>query len=218
MPSISCEQHFDAWTQARRASSDDPLVPLLGVLPCPSAHPTHRSATRISPSRLSCCATRWQSSDAKSTGRRWSRRIERYWLGSHDCSSASVAVAVPAVDRSSGPGIETGRGWATRQLLQTVGRCGRSQPAVDANAYVGAGGSSGGELSGAGLFTPGGAARPRVRLPARRSGTLCGIARPARWRRPRRCVATGWRGGQGSSRRGWLRDGAGLGGLRPGRC
>ena len=28
MPSIACEQHFDAWTQARRASSDYPLVPL----------------------------------------------------------------------------------------------------------------------------------------------------------------------------------------------
>lgn len=26
MPSIACEQHFDAWTQARRASSDDRLV------------------------------------------------------------------------------------------------------------------------------------------------------------------------------------------------
>ena len=43
MPSIAYEQHPDAWTQARRASSDDPLIPLPDVLPCPSADPTDRS-------------------------------------------------------------------------------------------------------------------------------------------------------------------------------
>jgi hypothetical protein len=35
MPSMACEQHFDARTQARRASDRDPLVPLLGVLSRP---------------------------------------------------------------------------------------------------------------------------------------------------------------------------------------
>jgi len=33
----------DASTQARRASRDDPLVPLPGVPPCPPGHPAHRS-------------------------------------------------------------------------------------------------------------------------------------------------------------------------------
>jgi tellurite resistance protein TehA-like permease len=41
MPSVACDQHFDALPRARRASGRDPLVPLPSVLPRPPADPTH---------------------------------------------------------------------------------------------------------------------------------------------------------------------------------
>jgi hypothetical protein len=41
---VACDQHFDAWTWARRASGRDPLVPLPGVLPPAS---TARSAASL---------------------------------------------------------------------------------------------------------------------------------------------------------------------------
>jgi len=38
-----CELDFDAWSDPRRASGDDSLVPVTGVLPRPPADPTRRS-------------------------------------------------------------------------------------------------------------------------------------------------------------------------------
>ncbi len=51
------------------------------------------AATRTSPSRSSCCATRWRCSDARSSDQCCSQLIERYWPDSHDCSDSSVSGA-----------------------------------------------------------------------------------------------------------------------------
>jgi len=43
MSSMTCDQHFDAWTQVGRTSCSDPLVPLPGLPSRPSADPSHLS-------------------------------------------------------------------------------------------------------------------------------------------------------------------------------
>ncbi len=51
MSSILFELDFDGWAREQRASTDDPLVPLPGVLPRPPGHPTPRSKRRRSRDR-----------------------------------------------------------------------------------------------------------------------------------------------------------------------